>query len=482
MKKTSAKFLAAAAALSLMMQTAVIANADSASAEQNDISAQIITETDSLATDEEDISDGDTTDGEYARGDVNNDGRVNVTDVSRAAAHIKSVKPLDDKALKAADANLDGSVNVTDLSTLAAHVKGVRAMDWLEKLETVPDEEIVTKTSAYKKLDDIITLKKDLTVSWGNVDGAAEYDVNIIINGRERTLLSNGNKTSRKITADMLGSADFATVKVSPYKYYNTPTKQGVRSYLDGYEFDILIKPADLKGSLKTEHTRPLSVSLSWQAAGDAEFYEVYCTVDGKEKLFKRVNTTNCTMQVLADKDYSFRVKAVNDITRDGKTTTLTSDNSLTAGLHTLPYYELAAKVLDRVGWDLRAAFNWSSSALPYYYMNQDGSWGMEGYADFGFLNGKGNCYVMAATFCEMAKMLGYDAHQIAGYTLNAYNQNPHDHSWVEIDNYNGSGITYIFDPDLTNERGAEGFAILYRSPGSYNYDINHLFNTRRIS
>ena len=160
MKKTSAKFLAAAAALSLMMQTAVIASADSAAAEQNDISAQIITETDSLATDEEDISDGDTTDGEYARGDVNNDGRVNVTDVSRAAAHIKSVKPLDDKALKAADANLDGSVNVTDLSTIAAHVKGVRAMDWLEKLETVPDEEIVTKTSAYKKLDDIITLKK----------------------------------------------------------------------------------------------------------------------------------------------------------------------------------------------------------------------------------------------------------------------------------------------------------------------------------
>ena len=44
MKKTSAKFLAAAAAFSLMMQTAVIASADSAAAEQDDISAQIISQ------------------------------------------------------------------------------------------------------------------------------------------------------------------------------------------------------------------------------------------------------------------------------------------------------------------------------------------------------------------------------------------------------------------------------------------------------
>ena len=61
---------------------------------------------------------------ERAKGDVNGDGSVNVTDVSLTAAHIKSIKALSGFDLKAADINGDGKVTVTDLSRLAAMVKG----------------------------------------------------------------------------------------------------------------------------------------------------------------------------------------------------------------------------------------------------------------------------------------------------------------------------------------------------------------------
>ena len=58
------------------------------------------------------------------KGDVNGDGVVNVTDLSKIAAHIKSKKSLTGNVFVAADVNGDGSVNVGDLSRVAGHVKG----------------------------------------------------------------------------------------------------------------------------------------------------------------------------------------------------------------------------------------------------------------------------------------------------------------------------------------------------------------------
>lgn len=60
--------------------------------------------------------------GEY---DVNGDGKVNVTDISMVAAHVKGIKPLKDERLERADINGDGKVTVTDVAKLAARVKGV---------------------------------------------------------------------------------------------------------------------------------------------------------------------------------------------------------------------------------------------------------------------------------------------------------------------------------------------------------------------
>ena len=61
-------------------------------------------------------------------GDINGDSVVNVTDVSLAAAQVKSVKPLNDNALLSADVNGDDIVNVTDISLIAAHVKSIKLL------------------------------------------------------------------------------------------------------------------------------------------------------------------------------------------------------------------------------------------------------------------------------------------------------------------------------------------------------------------
>ncbi|SFC40776.1 dockerin type I domain-containing protein [Ruminococcus albus] len=60
------------------------------------------------------------------RGDLNNDGFVNITDLTRLAAHIKGRKLLPDPTL--ADFNGDGKVNIIDLTKLAAHIKGKRLL------------------------------------------------------------------------------------------------------------------------------------------------------------------------------------------------------------------------------------------------------------------------------------------------------------------------------------------------------------------
>ena len=78
-------------------------------------------------------------DNEFAPGDVNGDGDINVTDVVITAAHVKSIRALDDKGFRAADVNGDDDVNVTDLSALAAHVKNIRPLDG--KAAEKPEEE-----------------------------------------------------------------------------------------------------------------------------------------------------------------------------------------------------------------------------------------------------------------------------------------------------------------------------------------------------
>ncbi|MBP1534285.1 MAG: carbohydrate-binding domain-containing protein [Ruminococcus sp.] len=79
--------------------------------------------------------DGDTTPGEdgpfgnMMSGDVNSDGKVDVTDIALVASHIKGIKALDQFGSMMADVDRNFSVDVTDIAMIASHIKGIKALD-----------------------------------------------------------------------------------------------------------------------------------------------------------------------------------------------------------------------------------------------------------------------------------------------------------------------------------------------------------------
>ena len=83
-------------------------------------------------------------------GDVNGNGRVNVTDLSKLAAYVKGVKPLDNSELAQADVNADRMVNVTDISLLADHIKsgGDESSKPQEKSDDAQRKELARLTNA----------------------------------------------------------------------------------------------------------------------------------------------------------------------------------------------------------------------------------------------------------------------------------------------------------------------------------------------
>ena len=127
--------------------------------------------------------------------------------------------------------------------------------------------------------------------------------------------------------------------------------------------------------------------------------------------------------------------------------------------------YPRAAAVLDQVGWDLKAAFAWSTR-LTYYHDNIDISAGAKVLSDYGFSNLKGDCYVYAATFYTMAIDLGYDAHMVWGYVPSTRGTRA-THAWVEIDM---DGTTYVFDPNFTYRTHRNGYLIHYGMSGTWMY------------
>lgn len=60
---------------------------------------------------------------DYAVGDVNMDGKVNLIDYTKILAHVKKTSLLTGKSLSIADVNKDGKVNLIDYTKVLAHVK-----------------------------------------------------------------------------------------------------------------------------------------------------------------------------------------------------------------------------------------------------------------------------------------------------------------------------------------------------------------------
>lgn len=59
----------------------------------------------------------------HFKGDINGDGRVNVSDVGKANAHAKKTKLLEGYEFACADINGDGRINISDVGKMNAHAK-----------------------------------------------------------------------------------------------------------------------------------------------------------------------------------------------------------------------------------------------------------------------------------------------------------------------------------------------------------------------
>ncbi len=96
-------------------------------------------------------------------------------------------------------------------------------------------------------------------------------------------------------------------------------------------------------------------------------------------------------------------------------------------------------------------------------------------YASKIFETDKGDCYNFAASFCFLARALGYEATAVVGTCGYAWSQNAIVHGWVEIVI---DGQTYLFDPQIENYNLRAGISnethgaywVSYDSaPGRYN-------------
>ena len=174
--------------------------------------------------------------------------------------------------------------------------------------------------------------------------------------------------------------------------------------------------------------------------------------------------------------NYYYVADGVYDPTYNGKATIAGISgeydvvNGKTPGGKIQPSDELkkkAKQVLDKVGWNLKAAFDWC--VMSYSVYTTGGGYGTGYYADYGFKNHYGNCYVMAATFVVLARELGYEAYQISGYIAGTY-----IHSWCEV---NIGGTFYVFDPDFVVDQGRNGYQISYGQSGTWRYTDYYKMN-----
>lgn len=200
----------------------------------------------------------------------------------------------------------------------------------------------------------------------------------------------------------------------------------------------------------------------------------------GKDRYYMDLDGSRCTgLKKISGKNYFFDkggklVKNKRAYTINGKRYNI-SENGVVTELSSAE--KLAAERLDKIGWNLYAAFKWSSSEISYYRHNFNVPDGYKNpsdyYAEYGFKNEIGNCYIMAGTFYHMARLLGYEVHQVNGYVpLKSGGLGPH--SWVEIV-VNGS--TYVCDPDFTYDSGRNGYLINYGQSGTWRYTDYHRIN-----
>ena len=279
------KILAAAVSLAIAAgQLSVGAFADNS--ENSD--AASAASADSNTTGDQDFSPYTEGDKPYAAGDINGDGKINITDVVKAAAHIKTAKSLNEKGLKAADANADGKVNITDLGLLAGQVKGKRRIEVYTDLPVVKNPRDMQQNV---KLIEFNVDKDTKSVSWNAAADMDTYSVKFT-NG-DKTKSFDTHSLKADIPYDMFKDGKL-TVEIAPLRYVMTEDGIRTKDYGDTTGYLLKIKPGTINGSITVTDNNG-KAKIDWQAADFASGYHVYdltnTASDGKPKLIADTDT-----------------------------------------------------------------------------------------------------------------------------------------------------------------------------------------------
>ena len=137
---------------------------------------------------------------------------------------------------------------------------------------------------------------------------------------------------------------------------------------------------------------------------------------------------------------------------------------------------KLAAIRLKKCGGNLKKAFTWSSTKIKYFggvKKPRKGKNIVEYYAAYGFKYGRGDCYVMAATFCMMAKVKGFTNVKFVKGSVPQRNGKNGEHAWCEI---KSGKTTYVYDPNFAhdyrnNPKAGSGYKFKYGDKGTYQYN-----------
>ena len=220
-------------------------------------------------------------------------------------------------------------------------------------------------------------------------------------------------------------------------------------------------------------------MKLGWSTIDGKKYYFVpktgqmklgWSTIDGKKYYFEKSGIRFSGIRSIGGKKYYFQ-KNGELLTNEkcyeinGKFYDIDKDGVMKE----VPKVKaLATKVLDKEGWNLESAFEWTSE-LKYEDRTielADGVKEADYLAIYGFEKEKGNSFVMASTFYQMAKILGYDVHYVKG-KIQYKSGRLVSHGWCEIDE---DGKTYVCDPYFAHEGGKNGIMFEYGDKGTWIY------------
>ena len=290
---------------------------------------------------------------------------------------------------------------------------------------------------------------KTLKITWDKVKGAEKYKIYRKQAGGSWTLV-------KELTE--LSYTDTDVVKDKTYYYLVYAVKGSFKSYHSSKAAGNLSEYPKMLSAV----SNPSGVKISWKSLNNVKYYILYRKIEGQSSYKKVASTTSTSYLDINARSGKANKYAVIAVYKTGDKSTY--DPNGISCTYNDPTRLKAAAQLDKVGWTLRAAYNWARD-IPFVYGDNNNT--TSGFAGLCFTNQYGDCLGKNAAFCWMARELGYEAYFMFGCISGANGGTVYDHGWVEI---KYKGVTYVFDPQFEQQYNRNGYMFKYGDSGTYVY------------